>query len=72
MPKKSSGIDFALTERQERTLRELNASVPTQESSSEDHTVKLQGYMKDGKLVVENLTVEYMHRWMDCHDRPKA
>lgn len=63
-------IDFALTERQIRTLRELAQSVPTPQSSQEDHSVKLQGYMKDGKLVIENLTVEYLHRWMDCRDRP--
>ena len=27
--------------------------------------------MQDGKLVIENLTVEYLHRWMDCADHPR-
>ncbi len=67
----AQAIDFALTERQIRTLRELAQSVPTPQSSQEDHSVKLQGYMQDGKLVIENLTVEYLHRWMDCADHPR-
>ena len=67
------GISLALTERQKDSLQALNKPVVQPDCDEgdhkEEHTVKIEGRVKDGQLIVDNMSVEFMHRWMDCMDR---
>lgn len=62
-------INFELTARQRSMLNQvqLRQNRQSDQDSEENTKFELRGHVnKEGLLVVDNLSIEFMHRWMDC------
>ena len=59
----SSPVDFRVTAAQKKQLESLKQG---RSGKKEDVAVEIKGHMTGGKLYIQNLDIEFLHRWMDC------